>query len=508
MSVELRTFVRAMGGLACAASTVLATAAMAGAFTAYAPVGVAAAQNGDVWVEAAGGAGGPAGDVHASCGAGELMVRAMGLTQASGALLVHGWAPSGGGSADIDWSGSWHFDVAQGGVQTIAVISTASLQANARAHGDVAQPLQGFHFKVEIDGRGGVSVGDDRFATFWLGCAGVPASPSASGGGTPTSSMTTSAGAGLATDNSGDIWIDVAGRNDGPETDVHFSCSARQLWIWGMKLAGSTGPVAIQGWPPSGGGSSDIDWTSTWHYGTAQGGQQVIAIVDVATLLAGAQANGDSAQAQQGLHFKIDLEDPRTGASMGDDKHKTFWIMCPPPTSTASPTGTVSAGTPTPTVPTSPSPSESASSTPSSPSPTPTATPTSTPTATVSAGTPTPSASETPTARMSPSPSASATATPTLPTPTVSTPTPTPTSGVGGATATPTLSTPTPTSTPSSGVLGTTTTTTTTPSGGVRAVTTPNTGTSLPFDISGGLMAGGLGLLALSRRMKRRDAQK
>lgn len=244
--------------------------------------------------------------------------------------------------------------------------------------------------------------------------------------------------------NKGDIWIDISGSTDGPEMDPHLSCDTGTLWIWGMKLNDAGGPVAIQGWPPSGGGASDEDWSDTWHFDTTQGGQQVIAEVDVATLIANAQANGDTAHPIQGFHFKIDLEDPRTGHSMGDDKYKTFWVNCA--ASTPTPTGTVS-GTATP-------------------------------------GTPTPTLSTE------------------SPTPTLSTGTPTPSGGVGGATATPSPTSSvqgiTTTPTPASNVAGIAT-----PNTGAG----PGGGNSLPLEVSGGLMLAGLGMLAGGRRMKRRSTR-
>jgi len=249
-----------------------------------------------------------------------------------------------------------------------------------------------------------------------------------------------------ASNNRGDVWVDVATSNDGPETDPHIPCGSQssQIGVSAMDLNSSSGTFVIQGWSPSGSGSGDTDFTGTWTYNTGTGGQQVIALVNISTLLANARHNGDVAQAQQGFHFKLDLEDPRTGASMGDDKYKTFWVNCP--TSTPTPSPTVTGGTPTPT----PSPTLSTSS-----------------------------------------------------------PTPTPTSGVGGNTPTPTPGgTPTPGSTPTAspagGVLGISTGGT----GGVGGVATPNTGATLPLEVSAGLMGLGLALLGIGRGSRRRRQQR
>jgi len=244
--------------------------------------------------------------------------------------------------------------------------------------------------------------------------------------------------------NKGDVWVDTVGSNDGPEMDPHLPCA--DVAVWGMKLNDSSGPFAVQGWEPSGTGASDIDFSGTWTFDTSSDAMQQIAVIDVQTLINTAVANGDVAQPQQGFHFKLDLEDPRTGNSVGDDKYKVFWVNCTGTSSTPTPTATVSGSTPTPT------PSES------TPTPTPTETPSPTPTATVSGSTPTP-------------------------TPAESTPTPS-----GSPTA-------------SGGVLGSSTTV----SGGIGGIITPNTGSgTLPLGLSGGLMAFGLGMLAVARRLRPR----
>jgi hypothetical protein len=237
--------------------------------------------------------------------------------------------------------------------------------------------------------------------------------------------------------NRGDVWVDNVGvPQSNPEMDPHLACA--DIAIWGMKLNDASGTYAIQGWPPSGGGASDQDYSGTWSFDTSSDTLQQIATVNVQTLIANAIANGDTAQSQQGFHFKLDVEDPR-GQSVGDDKYKTFWVNCAAPTPTPTPTGGVGGSTPTPTPPPSPTPTES------SPSPT--------PTGTVSGSTPTPTPTES---------------------------SPSPQGGVLGSTSTPA------------------------PTGGVGGITTPNTGTELPLGISGTFMGVGLGLLALSRRMRPR----
>ena len=156
--------------------------------------------------------------------------------------------------------------------------------------------------------------------------------------------------------NAGDVWVDNVGQPPGPghEMDPHLACA--DINLWGDKLADASGTYTIDGWEPSGSGAGDQAWPGTaahpgnapWSYNGSLGGSQVISVIDVDTLIANAVANGDTPQAQQGYHFKLQFsQDPQ--------KHKTFWVNCPapetvtPPTPTPTPTGGQGAGTPTPT---------------------------------------------------------------------------------------------------------------------------------------------------------------
>jgi hypothetical protein len=123
--------------------------------------------------------------------------------------------------------------------------------------------------------------------------------------------------------NKGDVWIDNVGLPSGPghENDPHLAC--KDINLWGAGLADPTGTYTIDGWPPS--GTKKLAWgPNTWTYNTATGGSQVLDIINVGTLIKNAVANGDTPQANQGYHFKIQfVQDPQ--------KHKTFWVNCPPP---------------------------------------------------------------------------------------------------------------------------------------------------------------------------------
>jgi hypothetical protein len=125
--------------------------------------------------------------------------------------------------------------------------------------------------------------------------------------------------------NAGDVWVDNVGQSAGPghEMDPHLGC--QNINLWGAKLADSSGEYTIDGWPPS--GSQLLDYAGSWTY-TSTG--VPLDVIDVNTLIAQAVANGDTPQANQGFHFKLQfLQDPQ--------KHKTFWVNCPVPTSTTPP---------------------------------------------------------------------------------------------------------------------------------------------------------------------------
>ena len=137
---------------------------------------------------------------------------------------------------------------------------------------------------------------------------------------------------GSADSNRGDVWTDNVGQPSGPghEQDTHLSCS--NINLWGAGMGDSSGTYAIDSWPPS--GNQAVVYNSTWHYNQAQGGSQVISVIDVKTLVANAQAAGAAPQNKSGYHFKLDLtQDPQ--------KHKTFWVNCP----AAAPSGAGNGGT-------------------------------------------------------------------------------------------------------------------------------------------------------------------
>ena len=165
-----------------------------------------------------------------------------------------------------------------------------------------------------------------------LSLAAVAATVAAFGLGTGTAAWAASGG----DPNAGDVWVDNVGQPAGPghEMDPHLAC--QDINLWGAKLADSSGAYTIDGWPPS--GSQEVDYSSTWSYSPSQSDPQVISVINVQQLIANAQANGDT-PAAQGYHFKLDFsQDPQ--------KHKTFWIDCPAPSSsTSSSSSSSSSGT-------------------------------------------------------------------------------------------------------------------------------------------------------------------
>ena len=184
---------------------------------------------------------------------------------------------------------------------------------------------------------------------------------------------------GSAQGNAGDVWVDNVEQPSGPghEQDPHLVCA--DINLWGNGLADGSGSFIIDSWSPTGNGAPAYG-PAPWTYNLTTGGDQVLAVIPINSLLAGSAANGDIPQASQGLHFKLQfVEDPQ--------KHKTFWVNCLAPAPSQTPTPS-----PTPT----PAPSPS--------SPTPSASPTLTPTPTGSPS-PTPTGSVAPTASPPGSPS-------------------------------------------------------------------------------------------------------
>src|SRR5207253_836509 len=107
--------------------------------------------------------------------------------------------------------------------------------------------------------------------------------------------------------------------------------------LWGAGLADTSGTFTIDGWPPSGHKAQAYPASGTlpWNYTAGSGTQNLLlagasdpytadADIDVDKLLANAKNNGDAPVNKQGFHFKLQFsQDPQ--------KHKTFWVDCPPP---------------------------------------------------------------------------------------------------------------------------------------------------------------------------------
>jgi hypothetical protein len=124
--------------------------------------------------------------------------------------------------------------------------------------------------------------------------------------------------------NAGDVWVDNAGAPPGPghEMDPHLACGPINLY--GSGLADSGGTFGIDSWPPSG-QQQQVYGPAQWSYNTTTEGTQTIATFSGSQLVQDA-VNAGATASNQGYHFKLDFsQDPQ--------KHKTFWINCPPPPS-------------------------------------------------------------------------------------------------------------------------------------------------------------------------------
>src|ERR1700688_3338904 len=91
--------------------------------------------------------------------------------------------------------------------------------------------------------------------------------------------------------NAVDVWVDNVGQPAGPghEMDPHLACA--NINLWGNGLADASGTFTIDGWSPS--GSQEQTYAAAWTYHTTTGGDQVIQVINVATLVANARATGD-----------------------------------------------------------------------------------------------------------------------------------------------------------------------------------------------------------------------
>jgi hypothetical protein len=123
--------------------------------------------------------------------------------------------------------------------------------------------------------------------------------------------------------NPEDVWVKNVGQppGSGHGQVPHLDC--QNINLWGEGLVDSSGSFVINGIPPSGGGEQV--YADSWSYDTTQGGDQVLAVIDVGKLLRTAIADGDTPQPNQGFHFYLALMQKPV-------KHKTFWVNCSAPT--------------------------------------------------------------------------------------------------------------------------------------------------------------------------------
>ena len=152
-----------------------------------------------------------------------------------------------------------------------------------------------------------------RFTSVVVGLAGL----ALLAGSLPSTTAYAAAG---GNKNAGDVWVDNVGQPPGPghEMDPHLACA--NINLWGNGLADATGTFAIDGWPPS--GAQEQVYSAAWSYNLSTGGDQVLQVINVGTLISNAVAGGDSPINKQGFHFKLQF-------SMDPQKHKTFWVNCP-----------------------------------------------------------------------------------------------------------------------------------------------------------------------------------
>ncbi len=170
--------------------------------------------------------------------------------------------------------------------------------------------MRGFSQRVAAHGHHRVG-GLARTAAYGVSCLALVVVGLAAGVGTAAASS--------GSKNAGDVWVDNVGQPPGPghENDPHLACA--DINLWGNGLAGSSGSFTIDGWPPS--GSQEQVYANSWAYNQSTGGDHVVRVINVGTLIQNAVNAGDVAQSVQGFHFKLQF-------SLFPQKHKTFWVNC------------------------------------------------------------------------------------------------------------------------------------------------------------------------------------
>jgi len=149
--------------------------------------------------------------------------------------------------------------------------------------------------------------------------------------------------------NAGDVWLDNAGQPPGPghEMDPHLACA--DIILWGSDLADPSGSFTIDGWPPSGSGAGNQAWPGTakspgsamWKYSLGKnGGTQDILTNDGFSV---AGPGGMTPAQPWAIPVKTlianarangDMPQPQQGFhfklqfSQDPQKHKTFWVNC------------------------------------------------------------------------------------------------------------------------------------------------------------------------------------
>jgi hypothetical protein len=222
----------ALNGLGAAAVTIGLLSVGHGVLT---PAQASSVSNnrGDVWVDNVGRPAGPGHEMDPHLACADINIWGNDLAGGSGTFTVDGWRPSGAGLADQAWPGTaahpattvWTYAVARHGDQITGVINVRGLIADAIANGDTAQPIQGFHFKLQF------SQFPQKHKTFWVRCAAttpaatvipVPATipaPAKGATATSTTSTTVTPGTGVGGTSSTSYTPPAAGPSPTPVTN-------------------------------------------------------------------------------------------------------------------------------------------------------------------------------------------------------------------------------------------------------------------------------------------------
>jgi hypothetical protein len=154
---------------------------------------------GDVWLDNVGQPAGPGHEMDPHLACAPINLWGAGLADPSGVYAIDSWPPSGNQApVTPDFSSrSWTYNTGSGGTQLLDTFSAQLLVNEAVAHGAVAQPQQGFHFKLDF------TQDPQKHKTFWVNCQASGNSASSTSSTVTSSSSSKAASSSVSSSSSG-----------------------------------------------------------------------------------------------------------------------------------------------------------------------------------------------------------------------------------------------------------------------------------------------------------------